>query len=212
MTPESMEAVRVLRQAGNLEWSVLFGLGLVVYAYVAEIQKKNWDAVLMGLIFSAGEFIWEMGNSLVLHFTGYAPLWATPAKSGFVILCGINIEVFLLFSLAGLCLVKTLQAFDDEPGKKILGIRYQIFIPLTWGLFCVFVEALLNRAGLLVWSYKYWNFPHLWSVTINYLTPFFLCTWGHFSISRAGKAKVLGVLLFLNALLWVLFVGILGWM
>jgi hypothetical protein len=211
MTHASQDALTILRHTGHCEWNVLFGLGLAVYAYVAEIQKKNWDAILMGLLFSSAEFIWEVINALILHFTGYAPLWVTPAGTSFLILSGINIEIFLLFMLAGLCLVKTLQAFDGEPDKKILGIGYKYFIPLCFGLFCAFVEALLNRAGLLIWTYKYWNFPHLWSIVINYLTPFFLCTWGHFKVKRPRKIRLLGLFLVADAALWAVFAEMLGW-
>lgn len=211
MTPASQEALNILRQTDNMQWSILFGLGLVIYAYVAEIQKRNWDAILMGLLFSSVEFLWEVANALILHFTDYAPLWVTPARTSFLIFSGINIEIFLLFALAGLCLVKSLQAFDDEPDTKILGIRYVYFIPLCWGLFCVMTEALLNRAGLLIWTYKYWNFPHLWSVTINYMFPFFLCTWGHFRVSRPTKTRLLALFLVLDAASWAVFVQMLGW-
>ena len=211
MTEASMAAMRILRDPANFEWYVLFGLGLVVYAYIAEIQKKNWDAILMGLIFSSGELIWEMGNSLILHFTQYSGLWTTPGKTAFLILSGINIEIFLLFSIAGLVLVKALQAFDDEPDKIIFGFHYRTFIPLCMGLFCVFTECLLNKAGALVWTYKYWNFPHIWTIAINYLTPFFICAGAHFHLSRKAKITWLYALLVSDVMLWVLFVNILGW-
>lgn len=211
MTPASEQALLILRQPGTFQWTVLFGLGLVVYAYINEVQHKNWDAVLMGLLFSAGELIWEMINSLILHFTRFAGLWTTPGDTSFLIFSGINIEIFLLFSLAGVAIVKLLQTFDDEPEKRILGLHYRVFMPLALGLFCVLVEMGLNRLGVLVWVYKYWNWPHVWSLVINYLTPFFLCTWGHYRFSLKQKAAILLTLLFVNVWMWVVFVEIYGW-
>jgi hypothetical protein len=211
MTEASQAALNILRDPSHFQWTILFGLGLVIYAYVGEMQKKNWDAILMGVLFSAGEFIWEMVNSLIFHYSGYAGLWTTPGNTSFLILSGINIEIFLLFSLAGLVLVKALQTFDDEPNKKIAGIGYRVFIPLCLGLFCVFVECMLNLAGALVWTWKYWNWPHIWSIVINYLTPFFLCAWAHYSLSRRAKAIWFYVLLLVDISLWVTFVNILGW-
>ena len=211
MTQASIEALKILRCPDQFQWYVLFGLGMVMYAYISEIHRRNWDALLMGLLFSAGEFIWEMINSLVLHFTGYSAIWTTPGKTAYLILAGINIEIFLLFAIAGLGLVKLLQAFDDAPDTRILGIPYKVFIPLAFGLFCVCVECCLNYFNVLIWTYKYWNWPHIWTVVINYLTPCFLVTWAHFNISRKGKAYWLFGLLAVNVVMWVVFVNVLRW-
>ncbi len=211
MTPASIEAMEILRSPDQFHWSLLFGLGLVMWAYAAEIRAKNWDAVLMGLLFSAGEMIWEMINSLILHFTGFAGLWTTPGDTSFLILSGINIEIFLLFSLAGVVLVKLLQTFDDAPDTKILGLNYRVFIPLALGLFSTAVECALNRAGALVWVYRFWNWPHIWIILINYCLPYFLCTWGHYNISRQGKIRIFWILAAVNIVFWVVFVNVLGW-
>ncbi|MEW5735444.1 MAG: hypothetical protein AB1921_11345 [Thermodesulfobacteriota bacterium] len=211
MTPESIQALSILRDPSQFQWYILIALGLVLYAYASEIRHRNWDAVLMGLLFSAGELLWEMINSLILHFTGFSSLWTTPGSSAYLILSGLNIEIFFLFSLAGVVLVLLLQAFDDQPEAKVLGVSYKIFVPLCLGLLGVFVECFLNRAGALVWVYRFWNFPHIWIIAINYLTPFFLCAWGHFALSRQTKKRLLAVLAAANVVCWVVFAQILQW-
>ena len=211
MTEASMEALRILRSPDHFQWYVLFGLGLVVFVYINEIQNRNWDAVLLGLLFSAGEFIWEIINGLILHFTGYSALWTTPDNTAYLILVGLNIEIFLLFSLAGVGLVKLHQTFEKEPDTKILGFSCRWFIPLVLGLFCVFVECALNYFNILIWTYKYWNWPQIWSIIINYMTPFFLLTWAHFHISRKGKVQWFFALLAMNIIMWVVFVNVLHW-
>ena len=128
-----------------------------------------------------------------------------------MILSGLNIEIFFLFSLAGLVLVILLQTFEDDPYAKVLGIGYRIFVPLCLGLLGMFVECFLNRAGALVWVYRFWNFPHIWVIAINYLAPFFLCAWGHFALSRQTKKKLLAILLLANVVSWVVFAQVLCW-
>ncbi len=211
MTEASIRALEILRNPGQFQWTILFGLGLMLYVYINEIQHRNWDAVLIGLLFSAGEFIWEMMNALVLYVTGYSAIWTTPGQTSYLVLVGVNIEILLLFSLAGVCLVKLLQTFKDDPQARILGVSFKFFIPFALGLFCVLVECALNKAGVLVWTWKYWNWPHIWTIVINYMTPFFLLTWAHFNISRKGKVFWLCGLLIINELMWVVFVNHLHW-
>ena len=211
MTPESIQALSILREPSQFQWYILIALGLVLYAYANEIRRRNWDAVLMGLLFSAGEFLWEMINSVILYLTDFSSLWTTPGDTAFLILSGLNIEIFFLFSLAGVVLVILLQAFEDHPDTRVLGVSYKIFVPLCLGLLGVLTECFLNRAGALVWVYRFWNFPHVWVIAINYLSPFFLCAWGHFALSRQTKKRLLAILLATNVLFFVIFAQILHW-
>ncbi len=208
MTEASQQALSILRSPDHFQWYVIPLLALVISIYVTEIQKRNWNAVLVGLLFSAGEFCWEMLNSLVLHFTGYAALWSTPDGTAYLILVGINIEIFLMFSVVGIILAR---ALPEDRKMRILGIPNRFFVPLVLALFCTFVEVLLNRLGVLVWEYRYWSWPHIWSVVINYSAPMFLMTWVHDRLSMRTKVVGLFVWIVIDVVMWVVFVNVLGW-
>lgn len=209
MTDASLQALNILRSTEHFKWYIVPFLVLVIYVYAVEIQKRNWDAVLIGLLFIAGDFIWEIINALILHFTQYAALWSTPGDTAYLILVGINIEIFLLFSITGIIFVKILP---EDRAVKITGIPNRIFIPLVVGAFSICIEILLNRFNALVWEYRCWgNWPHIWSLIINYMTPYFLICWGYFNVSTRGKAAVLAVFLSVNIVSWIVFVNVLGW-
>lgn len=208
MTPASQQALSVLRRTENFEWYVIPLLALVVYAYINEAEKKNWNVVLCGLLLWVSEFTWEMFNALILHFTQYAAMWITPGKSAYVILSGLNIEICFMFALAGMVVVKSLPA---DRAKKILGLPNRVLVPLLWGLCCVFVEVLLNRIGLLVWDYSWWNWPNVYLLLVGYTLPFYLITWAHDHLSLRIKTIILLSWLAFNVALWLIFVTGLGW-
>lgn len=176
MTPESLAALERLRSPDHFQWYVVTLLAFVVYAYVEAARRGEWDKVTLSLAFWAGEFIWEMVNALVLHFSGWSALWTTPGDSAYVIYVGLNIEIAFMFAVAPLALLSLLPAERDA---KILGIGNRVFIPLAFGLFCVAVESLLNAWGALVWSWPYWRWPHVEFIVVAYCLPFLLLAWLH---------------------------------
>ncbi len=159
-------------------------------------------------MFFAAEFCWEMFNALVLHFSDYAPLWCTPKDSAYVILAGLNIEIAFMFFMAPIVLFKSLPA---DKSLKIAGVPNRIFIPIVWGLFCVFVEVLLNRAGALVWDHWFWSWPHIYLIVIVYVTPFLVITWVYDTLSLQAKAKWLAIWGALAILGFILFAMVLHW-
>jgi hypothetical protein len=128
MTEASLKALSNLRNPDQVQWYVIPLLAVVAYIYLSEIERKNFSAVWLGVATWAGELIWEMGNGLVLHFTGTAPLWSTPGPTAFLLYAGLNIEITLFFALAGLLLVKCLP---PDPNLKILGIGNRILLPIA---------------------------------------------------------------------------------
>lgn len=208
MTEASLQAMSILRSPEYFQWYVVPLLAWVISMYVTEIRKKNWNAVLVGLLFSAGEFCWEMINSLILHFTGYAALWSTPGDTAYLILVGINIEILFMFSIAGLILAR---ALPEDRNVKVLAIPNRILVPLVLAIICSLVEILLNQWGVLVWEYKYWSWPHIWSILINYSFPMFLMTWVHDRLSIRTKVYGLFAWIVIDVVMWILFVNVLGW-
>ena len=209
MTEASMQAVELLRNTDNMKWYVVPLLVFVLYIYVAEIERRNWSAVLLGIAAWAAELIWEMFNAGVLHFTGYAPQWGTPGgDSALVIYAGLNIEISLFFAAAGVMLIKSLP---PERKLRILGIPNRIFIPVGWAGVAVFVEILLNRCGLLTWDYNWWNWPHIWLILAAYTSFFAGITWCHDRLSLRSKVVLACGLPPVALVCHVVFGAVLGW-
>jgi hypothetical protein len=102
VTEPTREALRVLRDPANFSWTTITLLGLAVYVYAVEIERRNWSAVLAGLAFWGMDWINEVANALVLHFTDRAPIWVTTGHTSYQILIGLNIEISLLFFISGI--------------------------------------------------------------------------------------------------------------
>lgn len=208
MTEASLQALENLRKLNTFEWYVVPLLALVIYVYSVEARKGAWDRVLLGTGFFAGELIWEMINALILHFTGYSALWTIPGKSVFLIFAGLNLEIAFMFAIAPLVL---LNCLPDDRDKKIFGMPNRIVIPAGFGLFCVFVEVLLNRWGALAWEYRFWSWPNIWLIIVAYVTPFLFIAWYHDRFTIKGKligaaATVTGAII-----CYCVFAAALGW-
>jgi hypothetical protein len=61
-----------------------------------------------------------------------------------------------MFAVAGVAFAKMLPA---DKSLRILGIPNRWFFAVANSIFCVFVEVLLNKAGVLVWEYPWWDLP-----------------------------------------------------
>ena len=119
-----------------------------------------------------------------LHITDYAPLWTTPGKSAFVIYAGLNIEISFFFAVYGLMVLKIMP---EDKNMKILGIPNRFFIPTVLGLSGLFVEVLLNRSNMLIWTYKFWNWPNVCLIAIAYVAPLLALVWLHDNLSLGQK-------------------------
>jgi len=208
MTDASLQALSVLRHTENMQWYIVPLLVSVFYVYFVEIEKKNWSPVLLGLAFWATEFIWEILNALLLHITDYSALWTTPGKSAFVIYAGLNIEISFFFAVYGLMVLKILP---QDKNMKILGIPNRLFIPTILGLAGVFVEVLLNKANMLIWAYKHWNWPNIYFIVIAYCVPLLVLVWLHDNLSLRAKKIAVVLMSTLAIVCHIVFATILGW-
>ncbi len=174
-TPTSQIIAQNIRNTEHLNWYVIPLLAFVLYVYAEEIQKKNWNLIFAGLVFWGMDWINEIVNALVFHFSNYAPIWGTPGQSAYIILAGLNIEIMFMFAIAGIVWGKLLSA---NPKDKILGINNRWFVALLGSSFSVFTEILLNKAGMLTWEYSWWNASAPWLIFIfGYLTFFIVSFW-----------------------------------
>lgn len=208
MTEASERALSVLRSADNMQWYVVPMLIFVAYIYIHEVERRNFSAVWLGIATWAAELVWEMFNASILHFTGYAPLWSAPGRSAFVIYAGLNIEISLFFAVAALLLIKLLP---KDKSLRILGMPNRIFIPVLGALVAVGAEAVLNRAGLLVWDWWFWRWPHVYLIFIAYCAPALFLAWAHDKASLRSKRRWAIILLLLAALCHIVFASLLKW-
>ena len=154
MTDSAAQALAILRDTSQFQWYVIPLLTLAAYIYANEIQKKNWNIVFAGLTYLGLDMFIEIVNSLVFHFTQYAPAWITPGKTAYLLLIGMNIEIFFMFALVGIVMSKFLP---ENKNERIFGMPGRFFTGLCAAAVCTTVEVMLNSAGVLVWEYPWWN-------------------------------------------------------
>ncbi len=208
-TEAAQQAQAILRDAAQFQWYVIPLLALVTYVYAVEIERRNWNVVLAGLAFWGMDWFNEIWNSLVFHFTQYAPVWAAPGDTAYLLLIGLNIEISFMFFIAGVVFSKTLP---KDPSVRILGLPNRLFYGLAGSVFCVFVEVLLNGANALTWDWAWWNTRAPWLILIIGYLPFFLVAfWVHDMPSMKRKLTTVGAIYGFDAACLVLFGVVLGW-
>ena len=208
-TDAAARAAQILRDGSQFQWYIIPFLALVLYVYAVEIGRRNWNLVFAGLAFWGMDWFNEVWNGLVFHFTHYAPVWGAPARTGFLILIGLNIEICFLFAIAGIVMGKTLP---EDRTLKILGLPNRWFIAIAGSVFCVIVELFLNAAGALTWDYWWWNVRTPWLIFLVGYLPFFLVSfWVYDMPSVARKARTVGGIFAFDAVCLVVFAGILRW-
>jgi hypothetical protein len=208
-TQAAMEAARILRDGSLFQWYVITLFALVVYVYSVEIERRNWNLVFAGLAFWGMDWFNEIWNSLVFHFTNYAPVWGAPGKTAYLILIGLNIEITFMFAIAGIAFGKMLP---PNKGLRILGIPNRLFLAVVNAAFCVIVEVLLNAVGALTWDYSWWSARSPIPIFLfGYLTFFLVSYWVHDMKSVRSKVATVTVIFGVDIVAAVLFGGILGW-
>lgn len=208
-TDSALEALAILRDGSQFQWYVIPLFALVVYVYAVEVERRNWNLVFAGLAYWGMDWFNEIWNSLVFHFTNFAPVWGAPAKTAYLILIGLNIEICFMFAIAGVTFGKMLPA---DKNLRIWGIPNRLLIAVGGSVFCVFVEVLLNIIGALTWDYSWWNRSAPWLIFLVGYLPFFLVSfWVHDMESVKEKLSVLGVIYGVDIVSILLFGVILGW-
>ena len=209
MTESASQALAILRDGSQFQWYVITLLAFVFYVYTVEVQKRNWSLVLAGLAFWGMDWINEIWNGLVFHFTGYAPVWGAPGKTAYLILIGLNIEITFMFAVSGIIWSKMLL---PDRRTKILGLPNRWFIAVAGAAFCVFVEVLLNLVGALTWDYAWWSRSAPWLIFLfGYLTFFVVAFWVHDMKTLKGKLAVVGTIWAIVIASLVLFIPVLHW-
>lgn len=208
-TEFASQALSNLRNPALFQWYVIPLFAFVVYVYAAEIERKNWNLVFAGLALWGMDWFNEIWNSLVFHFTNYAPVWGAPGKTAYLILIGLNIEICFMFAIGGIVFAKMLPA---DKKMRIFGVPNRIFFAVVNSIFCVIVEIFLNAADALTWDYAWWSakFPLL-IVLFGYLHFFLVAFWVFDMESVRKKIKTVGLIYSVDAVAIILFGFILKW-
>jgi hypothetical protein len=215
MTPASQRALAGLRDPSTLKWYVIPLLAFVFYIYIREIKSARatakWDAVIAGVTLFGMDFVNETINGWILCLTKRSALWTAPGDTALRTMVGWNIEIMFMFAVSGLVFF---HSWSEDPKARILGLPDRWFWAVAYALICVVVELVLNRGGLLVWEYSFWN-GTLAGVWLIFLFGYF-----HFYVAvilvlalRTARARwtavggIYGVALAGN----VIGMGVLGW-
>jgi hypothetical protein len=208
-TEAAEQALSILRDASQFQWYVIPLFAMVVLFYCLEIEKRNWNALFAALALWGLDWFFEIVNALAFHFTQKAPLWGAPGDTAYLLLIGLNIEISMMFAIAGIAFTKVLPG---DKKAKLLGLPNRLVFALGLAAFCVFVEILLNQAGALTWDYPFWCARAPWLIFAAAYFPLILFTyWVHDLEGIRAKALAVGALYAINMIGLAVFAGCLGW-
>ena len=208
-TEAAQRALSILRDGSQFQWYVIPLLALVIYVYAVEVERRRWDIVTAGLAFWGMDWFNEIWNGLVFHLTQYAPMWGAPADTAYLILIGLNIEISLMFAIAGVVFAKMLP---DDKGMRIFGLPNRLVIAVGGSAFCVIVELWLNAIGALTWDWAFWSARSPLPILLfGYLHFFLVAFWVHDMESTRKRAVTLGSIYSFNLACILIFGVGLGW-
>ena len=214
MTEATLQALNGLRDLSTLKWYLIPLLAIVFYIYTKEIKDarktRNWDAVLAGLTVFGLDFFNETWNGWVMVLTNRSALWTAPGDTALRTTVGWNIEITFMFLILGIIYYHSLSETRD---KKILGINEKWAMAIVYTIICVFVEVVLNRAGLLAWEYPFWNasLAGIWLILLIGYFYFFVGALIMISLKKMkSKLTMLGIIYAVPVIMNIV-ACILGW-
>lgn len=209
LAESAKEGLIIIRDSSNFQWYVIPILIMVIYVYAVEVEKRNWNVLLAGLAFWGMDWFNEIWNALVFHFTEYAPVWGAPTNTAYSILIGLNIEITLMFLVAGLICAKTLP---KNKQLKIFGIPNRIFLLVFNAIIFALVEILLNKLGILTWEYSWWQANSPWLlILIGYMPFIATCYWVHDMKLIKNKILTVSIIFAIDIIGLIVFGSILHW-
>ena len=209
VTQFTTEAQDLLRDPTQFKWYAVTLLVLVMYVYSVEVERRRWDIVLAGAAFWLADWINEIINSLVLHFTDRAALWTTTGDTAYLILIGLTLEISLMFAISGVVFAKSLPR---DSRQKLLGLPNRLTIALGFSIFAVLVELLLHETGYFHWEYWWWNTPFVLPIVVfGYLWFFLIAAYVYDRPDDRSRLRVVGAMAAIVAASLVVFGPILNW-
>jgi hypothetical protein len=209
VTDFTLQAQELLRDPSQFKWYAVTLLVLVMYVYAVEVERRRWDIILAGAAFWLADWINEIINSLVLHFSDRSALWTTTGDTAYLILIGLTLEISLMFAISGIVFAKSLP---DDPKEKLLGLPNRWTIGIVFSLFAVAVELLLHATGYFHWEYWWWNTPFVLPIVVfGYLWFFMVAAWVYDQPDNRSRLRIVGAMAAIVAVSLVLFGPILAW-
>jgi len=209
VTDFTLQAQELLRDPSQFKWYAVTLLVLVMYVYAVEVERRRWDIILAGVAFWLADWINEIINSLVLHFSDRSALWTTTGDTAYLILIGLTLEISLMFAISGIVFAKSLP---DDPKEKLLGLPNRWTIGIAFSLFAVAVELLLHATGYFHWEYWWWNTPFVLPIVVfGYLWFFMAAAWVYDQPDNRSRLRIVGAMAAIVAVSLVLFGPILAW-
>jgi hypothetical protein len=203
--PQATEtALGLLRSGDPFQWYVITLLALVVYVYFREFKNKNFNGIAAGLSLYMVHWFVEIINALVQHFSGHA-LWTVPTGTAFLILVGVGIELSLMFVIAGLVFSLILP---DDPKVKVFGVPNRLFFAIVNAAFFSIFEIFLAKTPAFVWVYPWWGAV---PVFVTVYIPFFVVSMYSYDWKPKTQKVVIGTMFAINAIMLIVFAGILKW-
>jgi len=209
MTVSSEQALSILRDPSQFQWYLIPLLLVIIYIYHNEARLKNWSSIFAGLALWGCDWFNEIWNALVFHFTEFAPVWGAPAKTAYLILIGLNIEICMMFSIMGVAC--TIMLPEDRK-LKILGVSNRWFFLVLFTTLAVIVEMILNALGALTWDYPWWSTRFPWLIWIaGYFYFFLVAFWVYDMKTIRAKAMTVAAILGIDLACLIVFMGVLKW-
>jgi hypothetical protein len=215
MTESARQALIGLRDFTTLKWYVVPLLALLFYVYVVEIREArrsgNWDAVIAGVTLFSADFVNESINGWIFSLSGYSALWLAPGPTALRTFVGWNVEIMFMFAIVGVIYYKSI---DADPAAKVCGLPNRWFWALFYSGVSVVVELGLNKGGLLVWDYRWWNRGLIGVLPIFVFGYLWFYLAAKFAIERpTPRAKVLvpATLFAVAVVMNVVGLGLMGW-
>jgi hypothetical protein len=209
ITDFTRQALEILRDPSLFKWYLVTLVGLVLYVYAVEVERRRWDIVLAGLAFWLMDWVNEIVNALVLHFTDHAAIWTVTGDTAYLILIGLTIEISMLFAIAGIVFVKQLP---PDPGVRWLGVPNRLWMVLAFSCVCVFVEVLLHAAGVFHWEYWWWNVPFVPLIVVfGYLWFFLITAYVYDRPTNRERLRIVGAMAAIVILAILVFGVVLEW-
>ena len=210
LSESAQQALSILRDTSYFSWYVIPFFVITLYVYFFEIDRGNWNRVLAGLAFWGMDWFNEIWNSLVLHFSGFAPVWGAPSDTAYLIFVGLNIEITLMFAISG---VMATLALPSDKKMKILGINNRLFFAIVMSILSVCVEHVLHAIGALTWEWPWWNVGTPWLIFLFGYMPFYLmCYWVYDMECRKKQVITVSSIFAFNGVAILIFGVGLGWL
>jgi hypothetical protein len=215
MTESAGLALVGLRDFSTLQWYVVPLLALLFYVYSVEVRGArstgNWDPVIAGVTLFCADFVNESINGWIFSISGYSALWLAPGPTALRTFVGWNVEIMFMFAIVGIIYYKCI---DEDPAATVCGLPNRWFWALFYSAVSVIVELGLNKGGLLVWDYRWWNRGIIGVVPIFVFGYLWFYLAAKYAIERPTLRKkvmvpvtLFGIAVALN----VVGLGLLGW-